>query len=106
MAYLPAIGITPDSTCVAVALSTCGRMIHRFSKCSSKEMISGSSRSQSSVLMRCSILHVRVGAWRRTPTAPGQKHRRVARGGGGGEKCNTGISPNSVRDIIEYGEMG
>ena len=61
MAYLPAIGITPDSTCAAGALSTSGRMIHRCSKCASKEVISGSPRCQSSGLMRCSILHGCVG---------------------------------------------
>jgi len=55
MAYLPAIGITPDSTCAAGALSTCGRMIHRRSKCASKEMVSGSPRCQCSWLTRRSI---------------------------------------------------
>ena len=35
---------------------------------------------------------------------PGEKHCRVACGARGAEKC-TGRSPNSVRDIIECGEM-
>ena len=90
MAYLPAIGITPDSTCAAGALSTCGRMIRRRSKCASKEMISGSPRCQSSGLTRRSISHGSAEVWRRTSDWSRPKTSSRCSRRGRGQKCNTG----------------
>jgi hypothetical protein len=71
-------------------------MIHRISMCASKEKISGFPRCRCSEPMRCSIMHVRVGVWRRTsdwfrPKALSRCSLRER-----GPKVSYGKSPNSV----------